>query len=356
MSLSNSFALNRRRFLQYGAIALGSGLATACGSNSSTTSSTTPSSSASPSAAQGLDRVTLATDWVAQAEHGGFYQAIATGIYQEYGLDVKIRMGGPQAATGTQLLFGKVVDFAMSNSTIALNAVAEGVPKVTVAAMFQKDPRCIVAHPGVKDLAELKGKPLFVTPQAVSDFWGLLAKKYGFTDSQRRVYNFNPAPFLADKTSAQQGFVTSEPYTIEKEGGIKPAVFLLADVGYKPYATTIDTTAQMIADKPDVVKRFVQASSKGWYSYLANSEPGNALIKKDYPEMSDDRLAYGISKLKEYGIVLSGDAMQNGIGYMTETRWKDFFEEMVEFGVYPKTLDYRKAFTLDFVQDLPKSA
>lgn len=354
MSLLNDSALTRRQLLQYGAIALGSSLATACNGNPEASSS--PSSSPAASGQKSLDRVTLATDWVAQAEHGGFYQALATGIYQDYGLDVKIRMGGPQAATGTQLLFGKVADFAMSNSTIALNAVAEGVPKVTVAAFFQKDPRCIVAHPGVKDLAELKGKPLFVTPQAISDFWGLLAKKYEFTDSQRRVYNFNPAPFLADKTSAQQGFITSEPYTIEQEGGFKPAVFLLADVGYKPYATTIDTTSQMIADKPDVVKRFVQASAKGWYSYLADPAPGNALIKKDYPEMTDDRLAYGIAKIKEYGIVLSGDALTKGIGYMSEARWQEFFEDMVGFGVYPETLDYRKAFTLDFVQDLPTSA
>lgn len=338
--------LSRRHLLQYGTFALGSSIITACTGN--------PADPKAEKTPEGLDKVTMVTDWLAQAEHGGFYQALATGIYEQYGLAVTLRMGGPQVS-GSQLLLGGVVDFAMSNSTQAINAVAQQAPIVSVAAMFQKDPRCIIAHPdpAVKDLADLQGRPIFVTQASINDFWGLLANRYGFTDSQRRVYNFNPAPFLADPISSQQGYVTSEPFTLAKEMGAEPIVFLLADYGYSPYATTIDTTRAVIEQKPDVVKRFVQATSEGWQSYLRDATPANELIRKDHPEMPQELLEYGVSKLKEYGIVRSGDAEANGIGYMTADRWKGFFDSMVEWGVYKTDVPYESAFVLDFVQDLP---
>ncbi|MEM9771331.1 MAG: ABC transporter substrate-binding protein [Cyanobacteria bacterium P01_D01_bin.73] len=338
--------LSRRQLLQYGTFAIGSSVITACAGNSAD-----PQAEKTP---DGLDKVTMVTDWLAQAEHGGFYQALAAGIYEKYGLSVTLRMGGPQVS-GSQLLLGGVADFAMSNSTQAINAVAQKAPIVTVAAMFQKDPRCIIAHPNttVEDLGDLKDRPIFVTQASVNDFWGLLSNRYGFTDKQRRVYNFNPAPFLADNTSSQQGYITSEPFTLSQELGEKPVVFLLADYGYSPYATTIDTTRAVIDKKPDVVKRFVQASSEGWQSYLKDPTPANKLIRKDHPEMPEDLLDYGVSTLKEYGIVRSGDAEANGIGYMTADRWKGFFDSMVEWGVYDTDVPYESAFVLDFVQDLP---
>ncbi|MGD1850095.1 MAG: ABC transporter substrate-binding protein [Cyanophyceae cyanobacterium] len=336
---------SRRQLLQYGTFAVGSSIITACSGNVDPQAEKTP---------DGLDKVTMVTDWLAQAEHGGFYQALAAGIYEKYGLSVTLRMGGPQVS-GSQLLLGGVADFAMSNSTQAINAVAQQAPIVTVAAMFQKDPRCIIAHPNtnVEDLGDLKDRPIFVTQASVNDFWGLLANRYGFTDAQRRVYNFNPAPFLADPTSSQQGYITSEPFTLAQELGAKPVVFLLADYGYTPYATTIDTTRAIIGKKPEVVQRFVQASSEGWQSYLSDSTPANQLIRKDHPEMPGDLLDYGVSTLKEYGIVVSGEAETQGIGYMTGDRWKGFFDSMVEWGVYNTDVPYESAFVLDFVQDLP---
>lgn len=336
----------RRRVLQYGAMALGAGIVSACGSDRAAQTD------------DGLDRIILATDWVAQAEHGGFYQAIAQDIYRDAGLDVSIRMGGPQSPTSSQLLLGGLVDFAMSNGTSAINAAIQQTPTVTVAAMFQRDPRCIITHPdpAIQSLADLKGRPIYVTPQAVQDFWPVLAQKYGFTDDQRRPYNFNPAPFLADPRSAQQGYVTSEPFAIERQGGFVPQVFLLADYGYTPYATTIETTRDRVQANPDLVRRFVQASARGWYSYLDNPEPGNALIRADYPQMTTEQVNYGYTKLREYGIILSGEAETQGIGVMTAARWREFFEAMAAVGVFAADAPYQDAFTLEFVDDLPTAA
>lgn len=350
------YGLDRRRFIQYGGFALGSGILAACGTTQPSTQSASPApdNAVSPTG-DALTKLTFGTNWYAQAEHGGFYQALATGIYKDYGLDVAIKMGGAQV-NGTQLLMGGAIDFFMGYGSDVFQSVQEGIPKVTVAAMFQKDPQILMAHPesGAKSLAELKGKPTFVSAAANVTFWPFLKAKFGFTDDQKRPYNFNPAPFLADKSSVQQGYLTSEPLVIKKEGGFEPIVFLLADFGYDPYSTTIECKQELVEKNPDLVQRFVDASIKGWYSYLnGDPAPGNELIKKDNPEMTDEQIKYGIEKIKEYGIVVSGDAESKGIGAMTDERWKRFFETLVSQGIVPKEIDYKKAYTLQFVNKGP---
>src|ERR1041385_2877196 len=297
------------------------------------------------------ETVNFGTDWKAEAEHGGFYQAIATGIYNRYGLDVKLRPGGPQV-NHAQLLAAGVLDFNIaSNSFVPLNFVQENIPMVAVAAIFQKDPLVLIAHPGQGNdsLDQLKGKPIMIGSDTRVTAWQFLKQKFGYTDDQIRPYTFSVAPFLADKKAIQQGYLTSEPFTIEK-AGVKPVVMLLADAGYSSYGCLIETSQKLVRDKPDLVQRFIDSSIEGWYSYLeGDPAPGNALIKRDNPEMTDALIAYGIRKMKEKGVVEGGDAKTNGIGAMSEPRWQDFFQTMVKAGVYPSEMDYRKAFTLQFV-------
>ena len=332
-------SLNRRDFLRLASFACGSGLLTACSSSDSIRQS---SSDTIP--------VRFALSWKAEAEYGGFYQALATGIYEKFGLDATIRPINPQT-NNTQLLLGNVIDLTMGGSLNSIKAVAEDLPLVTVAAMFQKEIQVLLSHPNVGNdsLPDLKGKPVFIAPSSRTSFWKLLKIKYGFSDTQIRSYNFNPAPFLENKSSAQQGILTSEPYIIEKEGGFKPVVHLLQDSGYNPYTFTIDTTQALVDNYPDVVDRFVDASIIGWYSYLDDPAPANTLIKQDNPDMTDDLLAYGLRALKEYDIITSGDAAYLGIGAMIDERWQEFFSSMVEVGLFDRTVDYRKAYTLQFV-------
>ena len=297
------------------------------------------------------ESISFGTDWKAEAEHGGFYQAIATGIYKKYGLDVTLRQGGPQV-NQAQLLAAGALDFNLSSNSFGpLNFVQQNIPMVAVAAIFQKDPAVLIAHPGVgnDNLAELKGKPIMISGATRAGSWLFLKQKFGYTDDQIRPYNFSVAPFLADPQAIQQGYLSSEPYTIE-QAGVKPVVMLLADAGYSTYGALIQTSAKLAADKPDLVQRFVNASIEGWYSYLyGDPTPGNDLIKKDNPEMTDATIAYGIAKMKENGIVDSGEAKKDGIGAMIEPRWQAFFDTMVKAGLYPADMDYKKAFTLQFV-------
>jgi NitT/TauT family transport system substrate-binding protein len=233
-----------------------------------------------------------------------------------------------------------------------MNLAQEKVPLKAVAAVFQKDPQVLIAHPGtgVETLADLKGHPILLADASVTAFWVWLKAKYGFTDDQVRKYTFNSAPFLADKRAAQQGYVTSEPYTIEKEAGIKPKVFLLADNGYPGYATMILATDSLIAKNPAAVKAFIEATAQGWKDYLyGDPKPADALIKKDNPEITQDVLDQAREKLKSYAIVDGGDAKAGGIGAMTDARWQTFFDMAAGQGVYPKTLDYKSAYTLQFV-------
>jgi len=297
------------------------------------------------------ETVTFGTDWKAEAEHGGYYQAIAAGIYKKYGLDVQLRQGGPQV-NHAQLLAAGVLDFDIaSNSFGPLNFVQQNIPMVAVAALFQKDPSVLIAHPGEGNdsLAALKGKPIMISGDTRTGWWLFLKQKFGYTDDQIRPYNFSTAPFLADKKAVQQGYLSSEPYTIEKQG-VKPVVLLLADSGYASYGSIIQCSLKLATEKPDLVQRFVNASIEGWYSYLyGDPAPGNALIEKDNPEMNDELIGYGIGRIKQYGIVDSGDAKTMGIGAMTDARWQDFFATMTKAGLYPAGMDVKKAYTLQFV-------
>lgn len=298
------------------------------------------------------DKVTFGTDWRAQAEHGCFYQALATGLYRQSGLDVTIRQGGPNV-NHRQLLIAGGIDFNMgSNAFGALNFVQEKIPMVAVAAVFQKLPAVLIAHPGQGNdtIAALKGKPILISTDARATWWQFLKLRFGYTDDQIRPYTFNAGPFLADKKLVQQGYLSSEPYSIEKEAKFKPVVMLIADSGLPAYSTLIETSQKTIDAKPDVVQRFVDASIKGCYSYHnGDPAPGNALIKKDNPEMTDDLLANGRTLMNQHGIVDSGDTKTLGIGAMTDARWEAFAKVMIETGAYPKDLDWRKAYTTKFV-------
>jgi NitT/TauT family transport system substrate-binding protein len=307
-----------------------------------------------PSAqAQQLTKLSYGTNWLAEAEHGGFYQAAADGTYAKYGLDVTIVQGGPNMNGRLLMSSGKMDCFMDSDMIGAMDAVAQGVPTITVAGMFQKDPQVLISHPGegFDTFESLKNAHvIFVARSAVSSFYRWLESRWGFSEDNVGPYNFNPGPFIADKKSVQQGYATSEPFAIEKVGGFKPNVFLFADHGFDTASTTIECRRDFVDGNADAVQRFVDATAIGWYHYLyGDNKAANGLIKKDNPEMTDEQIAFSIARLKEYGIVDSGESLKNGIGAMSDERMKSFYEQMAKAGVLPQGLDYKKAYTLRFV-------
>ena len=301
-------------------------------------------------AAYAQDKVTMLTSWYAQAEHGGFYQALAAGIYKKYNLDVTIKMGGPQV-NGMQILAAGQTDFLMSYDFSVLKAIEAGIPAVTVGTSFQYDLQGLLTHEDVPNLGSLRGKTIFVATAGRSNWWPWLKGKYGYTEEQTKPYTFNPQPFVADKNSAMQAYMSSEPFAVQNLG-VKAKFHLFAHDGYPPYGTTIVAMKKTVDERPDVVQRFVRASIEGWKSYLANPGPANELIKKDNPNMKDEQIAYAIAKLKENKLVDGGDAAKLGIGVMTDERWKVTYETMVKLGLLKAEVDWKSAYTTRFVKDL----
>jgi NitT/TauT family transport system substrate-binding protein len=300
-----------------------------------------------------LDKVRFGTNWLADPEAGGFFQAVADGTYEKYGLDVTIIPGGPQSNGGLLLLFGKL-DFFMGGDMIGNLIGAESkLPLIAVAADFQKSPQVLMSHPdaGLDKWADLpRADPVYVGAGAINTFYAWLRIAYGFKDEYIRPYNFNSAPFIKNAKSIQQGYLTAEPYEIERQGGFKPNVFLLSDYGYDTYSTLIVTRSEIVDKTPDLVQRFVDASAIGWYHYLyGDNSKANDLIKTENPDISDDQIAFSIAEMKEHGVVDFGDTLKLGIGAMTDERWKDFFDKMVETGMIDKRTDYKRAYTLQFV-------
>ena len=303
-------------------------------------------------AAQSLDKVSFGTNWVAEAEHGGHYQALADGTYRRYGLDVTIVPGGPQVNNRILLPVGKLDFFMSANTLQSFDAVEQNVPTLAVAAMFQKEPQVLMAHPGqgIEKFEDLKKLTLFISKEGIASYFQYLKAEYGFSEAQVKPYTSNPQPFLADKRSAMQGYVTSEPFAIEKAAGFKPKMFLIADHGFNSYSTLIETRRDLVERKPDLVQRFVDASIVGWYNYLyRDNKAANALIKRHNPEMTDELIAFSIDKMKEYGIVDSGDSTTLGIGAMTDARMRNFYDKMVRAGVVKPSVALAKSYTLQFV-------
>jgi len=302
-----------------------------------------------------LDKLSFVTNWRAQAEHGGFYQAQAAGLYRAAGLDVTLTSGGPQI-NPAQLLLGGRVDMAMGNGIAALNFVRENIPFLCIAALFQKDMAVLIAHPntGFTQFGALAGRTVLIGAESRATWWPFLAKKYALKDEQIRPYTFNLQPFLADKMLIQQGYLGSEPYSMEK-AGVKPDVLLVHDAGFENYGQTINIGAKTLAEKRDAVQRFVDATMTGYDQYLRGAAGGfdtagaNQLIRAQNPDMPDDLIAFGTRMMNEAGILRSGDAATGGIGAMSAGRWQRFYDAVADVGVLPKGLDWRKAFDLSLV-------
>lgn len=302
--------------------------------------------------AEELTPVTVSTTWYAQAEHGGFYAAKAMGIYEEHGLDVTIKMGGPQV-NNVQLLMGGSVDFIMGYGLQSYNSVNQGIPLVTVAAFFQKDPQSLVVHTGVGNdsLEEMKGKPMRVPTAGRVAYWPWLKTEYGYTDDQLQAYDYSFAPFIRDEQTIQQGYITNDGYFLD-QAGVEGKSLLLADYGWEAYSATLDTTREMVEESPEVVQKMVAATAEGWKAYFENPEAANKLIKEDNPEMQDDLLAYSHAKMQEEEMLLSGAADGGRYGMMTQERWKAFFDDMVAADTLPADLEWQKAFDLTFVNEI----
>lgn len=303
--------------------------------------------------ARGREKITFGTSWIAQAEQGGYYQAIADGTYADHGLDVSIIPGGPQSNNHMMFTAGHIDFYMGTNLLQAFAAVEQNIPTVVLAAMFQKDPQVLIAHPepDIRTFLDLAKLPtIFVSSEGQASYYRWLKMDFGFQDAQVRRYTFNPQPFIADKRSAMQGYVTSEPYSIEKAANFIPKVFLLADQGYDTYANTIQAHRKSLANRPETCRRFVEASIIGWYNYLyGDNAAANKLIKKSNPEITDAAIFYAVARMKEYGIVESETSAALGIGSLTEATVRSFFDKMVRAGVQNPNIDWRRSFDARFV-------
>ncbi len=306
-----------------------------------------------PSAgADGKTLIRFATDWRAQAEHGGFYEALATGEYAKRGLDVHIIEGGPTVNVPELVASGAVELGDGSNSFIVMNLANAHAPVRAVAAFMQKDPQVLLAHPdaGINAIADMKGHPILLSDASKTAFWPWMRDKYGFSDSQVRSYTFDNGPFILNKDSVQEGYLTSEPYTIEKAAKFAPKVFLLADQGYPSYAAMVLAPDTLISKNPAAVKAFVEASAVGWKEYLhGDPQPADALILKDNPDMTEDVLAQARDKMRQYGLVDGGDAATLGVGAMTDAHWDAFFKIASPKG----SQNERDAYSLQFLPTPP---
>ncbi len=303
-------------------------------------------------AVRAQEKLVFGINWVAEAEYGGFYQALAEGIYRRYGLDVTIRQGGPQVNHAQLLAAGRIDLGLADNMLVQANFAAQDIPVVSLAAFFQKAPQALLAHPGsgVRDFRDLEGRILLIATEDRLTWWPWLKARFGLENVTLRPYTFNPAPFLADRRVVMQAYVTAEPFVVRREGGFDPVVLLLADAGWNTYANILQARRETVERRPEAVQAFIDASIEGWYRYLyGDPTPAHRLIRQVNPDTTEELLAYSRAQMLAYGIVDSGDALELGIGAMTAERWRAFFDQAVELGLVAPGIAVERLYRLDFV-------
>jgi NitT/TauT family transport system substrate-binding protein len=303
-----------------------------------------------PRPARAAQKLRVLTNWFAEAEHGGFYQAQATGLYEKAGLEVEIRQGNAQL-NGMQLLLGGEADIIMSYDITILSSVEKGAPVKAFFTSFQFDLIGLMTRPDVNSLAELKGRKVYFGANGYSSYWPWLKQRFGYTDDMAAPKGPNLATFFNDPTSAVAGYLTAEPY-LAVQRNLPVKFFLFAEQGYPPYANTMVTTAAFLKDNADAVAHFTRASVEGWKSYLRDPAPGNALIKQLNPQMPNEHIAYSLGKMREVKAVEGGDAATAGIGIMTAERWKKTRDFLVESNLLKAETDWQQAFTTDVIKDV----
>jgi NitT/TauT family transport system substrate-binding protein len=302
-------------------------------------------------AASAAEKIRYSMNWVPEGEHCGFYQAKAAGYYDKAGLDVELKGAGPDVNVALLVGTGQL-ELGMGSSFTSINMVAQGIPGITVASMFQKDPQTLVAHSGqgIKTLADVKGKPVMIAKFAQQEFWQFLKQKFAFTDDQLRPYTYSVAPFLADEAAIEQGYVTEDEYQLKSQMKTPPEIMLLADYGYQNYATTIFGMRPWVEAHGDAVKAFIKATAQGYQDCLdGKADAGEKLLHTANPDEPEGLFQFKIKQMKERNMLTGGDAEKLGIGAMSDARWKDFFDTMSASGVYKKDLDYKSAYTLKYL-------
>ncbi|ELN2736306.1 ABC transporter substrate-binding protein [Pluralibacter gergoviae] len=296
------------------------------------------------------EKFTFLTNWYAQAEHGGFYQAQAAGLYQRAGLDVTIKMGGPQVSV-MQLMAAGQADCTLGDNVQALETWQAGIHAVTVATVFQHSPTVFISHDKIATPQALKDKTFLLATEAYTSFWPWAKSELGFSASKVRPYTFSVQPFLADKNLVQQGYLTSEPFAVAK-GGQPFYVYPLSDWGYPPYGNAIICMADTVKKRPRVIAAFIKASMQGWKAYLQDPAAGNALIQKANPQMGADQIAFGIAQMKKFALVTGGDAQSSGIGTIAEARLKKTWDMLVQNKLIDADkVPFARTYTLDLIKD-----
>jgi len=309
-------------------------------------------------AARAAEKIVFGLNWMPQAEMCGFFEASESGLYSSAGLEVKLVPGGP-GMNQAQLVAAGKYDLSMGSALTTLAMRKESIPGVTVASMLQKSPSTIVSHPGqgISKLEDLKGRPVAISNFGRAYQWAWLKAKFGFDDSQLRPFVYNPSAFVANPALSQQGYVTEDAFFLGKALGAEPVIMLLADRGYPDYATTVFGLAETIAARREAVARFVEASARG-FAECINGDPSKAIaaIAAAAAEQPPELSRFKLAQMKRYDLVTGGDATALGVGAMTDERWAAIFKTMSDLGIYPKDLDYKSAYTLEFTNKGPRAA
>ncbi len=281
-----------------------------------------------PSADTGLLRVQ--TDWFAQPEHGGYYQAWAGGGYDAAGLEVEIIQGGPNALPLQSVARGRAT-FGFSRADDVIAAIDRGMPLVIVAATLQRDPQALMFH--ADDPAEtwedLDGRRVMAMPGSI---WIDYLEHHFEVNLEIVSLDYGLGRFLADPELIQQCFISNQPFYARGEG-VEVKTWLIAETGYDPYHALF-AHRDFVRENPETVTRFLRASEQGWREYLeGDPSPADEIILRRNAAMSPEFIDYARQTMRRLNLVTGNPEDGESIGRLDRDRTENLLREMRAMGV-----------------------
>lgn len=284
--------------------------------------------------AGGLDHVTLQLKWKHQFQFAGYYAAISQGYYREAGLDVRLVEAQPDRDPVDRVLAGEA-DFGVGTSELLLLR-GRGRPVVVLAAIFQHSPLVLLAlhNAGGDDLQALAQHPIMIEPQSAELF--AYFKYEGVNTGKLNLvhHTFGVADLLNGHVAAMSAYSTDEPFAL-KSAGIGYVTFTPRAGGIDFYGDNLFTTEAQISRHPDRVRKFREASLRGWDYALAHPPEIIALIREHYSQRKT--VAHLTFEAEQTALLMHPGLIE--VGHMNPGRWRHIADTYAEFGMLPRAFD-----------------
>jgi len=300
--------------------------------------------------AEAATPVTFQLNWVAGGPNAGFAAAVAEGYYKDAGLDVTLVQGNGSGNTAQLVASGRA-QIAYADAVAISQLIAKGAPMKIVSTIYQSNPNEVSAlkKTGIKSIKDLAGRKVGVpSGSSQTTMLPLFLKANNLKESDLTLMNMPPTAMVPALLQGQVDAILGsiDAYQIQLEAqGAQLDNYRFADYGVPTVSTSIFASDSYIKENPDVVRKFIAASLKGWSFALDNPEKAVKDLKTVFPEVNEKLAASELAAITP--LFCSGGAKY--IGRAEDALWVKTQDLLSEVKLLPAGQDPRSYYSNDYL-------